>query len=353
MTRKRIVAVVLSVSALGLTACGNGDDGGSSSSSAVDGAKLVFVNYGGTSLDGAKKAWLDPFSKETGAKFTTDGPSDPVKVKAMVDAGRTTWDLIDLDAATGGAGCGTLFEKRGADVDISAVDPKFVTDDCGVPIFNAPIALVYNKKRFGDNPPTKLADFLDLEKFPGQRAIFNYAIGGYEPLLAADGVPADKIYPIDYARAGRIIDRLGNKLTLQGTLAQQNQLLESADFAMCLCYLGRAALAEKAGADIDMIWDTPYFVWDNLYAVKGSKFPKAQSEFLNFVATPEAQAAFTEEVPYSPTTPDSKPEVSKTFAKYLPGGHEAEMGTPVYYDAKWWAENSDEAFAKWTEITAG
>jgi putative spermidine/putrescine transport system substrate-binding protein len=90
-----------------------------------------------------------------------------------------------------------------------------------------------------------------------------------------------------------------------------------------------------------------------LYAIKGSKYPEAQQEFLNYVATPEAQAAFTEELPYGVTTPDAKPDVPDSRAKWLAQGHESEIGTPSLLDPQWWDKNIDAAFAAWTEMTAG
>lgn len=29
------------------------------------------------------------------------------------------------------------------------------------------------------------------------------------------------------------------------------------------------------------------------------------------------------------------------------------MGTPTFYDPKWWADNTDVGLAAWTEMTAG
>ncbi|MPZ24831.1 MAG: extracellular solute-binding protein [Dehalococcoidia bacterium] len=318
----------------------------------LDGQKLVFVNYGGDTLVAAEEGWLDPFSAESGVQIATDSPSDPAKVKAMVEAGRTTWDVIDLDAASGGAQCGTLFEER-ENIDISAIDPKYISDLCGVPIMVQAIALVYNNELYGDNPPTKVTDFMDTEAFPGKRIIFNYAVGGIEPILLADGVEPDELFPLDYDRAASAIERLGGDLVFHAELAQQEQALQSGDFAMCLCYTGRAAVTAEKGADIGVVWDSAYMAWDALYAIKGSEYPEAQEALMNYIATPEAQAAFTETLPYGPTTPSSEPQISDLFKEFLPDFHEEEIGTRALYDAQWWIENADKAFAEWTAMTAG
>src|SRR5690606_23596139 len=99
----------------------------------LKGKQVVFTNYGGATMDAAKKGWLDPFAEKTGLQIATDSPSDPAKVKAMVQSGKPTWNIVDLDTGTGAMYCGELFEKRG-DIDISGIDPKYVTDECGVPV---------------------------------------------------------------------------------------------------------------------------------------------------------------------------------------------------------------------------
>lgn len=352
LSRKPALLAITTTTILALaTACGS--DSGGSGSGDLDGQQLVFVNFGSDSLDAAQQAWLDPFSDETGVRFATDSPSDPAKVKAMVDAGNTTWDVIDLDVASGAQGCGTLYEKRSDEVDVSAIDPQFLSDDCGVPIMLQTLALVYNAEEFGDDPPTSITDFLDTDKYPGKRMTFNYATGGLEGMLLADGVDPNSLYPLDLDRAAGVVDSLGSDLTLLPSLAAQSEALESGDFAMCWCYLGRIANSEERGAQVGVVWENAFSGWDMLYAIKDSKSPEAQQAFLNYVATPEAQAAFTEVLPYGPTTPTAKPELPEERAKWLLQNHLDEAGTPTYQDTDWWLENADEGFAAWTDMTVG
>lgn len=353
--KPKLVLAALSTLSLALvTACGSSSSHNSTSGDNLSGQQLVYVSYGGDTLAAATKAWLDPFSQQTGARVATDSPSDPAKVKAMVQAGNTTWDVIDVDAGSGGVGCGTLYEKRSdIGVNISAVDPKYVSDDCGVPIEVQQIALVYNTAKFGNNPPTQITDFMDTQKYPGQRLMFNYAAGGLDSILLASGVAPDKLYPLDLNRAATAVKSLGKNLTLDATLAQEAQELESGDFAMCLCYLGRAALSEQKGAPINVVWNHSLAAWDDAYAIKGSKAPQAQAALLNYIATPQAQAAFTENLPYGPTTPASKPNVPAAFDKWLPQDNKDQMDGEALYDGKWWAKNSSAAFSAWTAMTAG
>lgn len=349
--RKPALLAMASVATLVLTACGS--EGATSGSGDLDDQQLVFVNFGSDSLDAAKKAWIEPFSDDTGVTFATDSPSDPAKVKAMVEAGNTTWDVIDLDTASGSQGCGTLYEKRSDAIDVSKIDPTFLSDDCGIPIMLQTMGLVYNTEAFGDDPPSSVTDFLDTDKYPGKRITFNYAVGGLEGMLITDGADPERLYPLDLDRAASVVKGLGSDLRLLPSLAAQSEAVESGDFAMCWCYLGRLANSAERGAPIEVVWENPWSGWDMLYAVKGSKSPEAQQEFLDYVATPEAQAAFSEQLPYGPTTPEADPQLPEERAKWLLKNNLDQAGMPSVLDVEWWNTNADKGFAAWTDMTVG
>jgi putative spermidine/putrescine transport system substrate-binding protein len=354
--KKTLIPVAIAAVTL-LAACGNDADGASSGSdgggeSDLSGQQLVVVNWGGSSGEAMQKGWIDPFSEDTGAQIVMDSPPDQAKVKAMVDAGNTTWDIVDFGAATGAAECGKLFDERPADFDISDIDPKFVTDDCGVPSFVAPVQVVYNKELYGDNPPTSVEDFLDVEKFPGKRIFLNWADGQVEPLLMTAGVPADEVYPIDWSKVEEATAKLGDEMTPQDTITAATQSLESGDYGMCLCYAGSMQIAESNGAEFGVIWDKVFAAWDVLYAVKGSKSPEAQWAFMQHVATQEGQAPFYEYSAYSSPLKDA-PEVPEEMQPYVLSSHEDEISETYTYDPGWWAENNDAAIAEWTRIMAG
>jgi putative spermidine/putrescine transport system substrate-binding protein len=375
MSISRVLAVIAClVAVVAVVACGDDDDddssadtteqsttedGGGSSSELPDltGQKAVFVNYGGASLDTAKKAWLEPFSEETGAEMTGDSPSDFAKVKAMVQSGNVTWDLIDIDGGSGATGCGKEFATREElGVDVSQIDPKYLSDECGVPIIVTTTALLYNKEKYKDNPPTKITDFLDTENFPGRRATFNYAIYAWENLLLASGVAPDKLYPYDYERAEAAYEKIKDDLVLQDTLAQQAEQLASGNFDMCFCLTGRAAITPGVSSDkIGIVWQHAWVANDVLYAINGSKVPDLQAAFMNYVAQPEVQNAFTELQPYGPATSGPPPAVPEKFKYWMPEFNEDKTDGLSYIDYKYLSEPgvSDEANARWTSLTSG
>ncbi|OUZ11156.1 hypothetical protein BHE97_04695 [Aeromicrobium sp. PE09-221] len=363
MKQKKLIQATALVSCIALltAACGGSDDAGgdqSSGGSDLSGEQFVFVNWGGSSMQAAEQGWLEPFAEQTGVKWTTDSPTDNAKIKAMVEGGKVTWDVVDNDVAVGASNCGTLFEKRPADIDMSDIDPQYVTDDCGVPIMIQAVGLMYNKELFGDDPPTAITDFMDTERFPGKRVLWNYPTSTAEPLLAADGVATEDIYPIDWTRVENAMGSLGGDLVLQDTLSQVGETIQTGDYAMSLFYFGRAAvLPEAARENIGIVWDTTYFAWDAAYMVKDSQNTEAASEFLRFLATKDGQAGFSKHAAYGPATvgglQESGIEVPEAFEPWMPDFNEDKIRERINYDVDYWTENVDEALQEWTRITSG
>ncbi|HCN91182.1 MAG TPA: spermidine/putrescine ABC transporter substrate-binding protein, partial [Oxalobacteraceae bacterium] len=60
-------------------------------------AELTVVNFGGANSDAQKFAYVEPFEKATGDKLVVvEYNGEMAKVKAMVDAKRVSWDLVEV-----------------------------------------------------------------------------------------------------------------------------------------------------------------------------------------------------------------------------------------------------------------
>jgi putative spermidine/putrescine transport system substrate-binding protein len=365
----RAVALAAVVAALAVVVgFGSGDDSTSAGAPPVasttasgtpdlTGQKLVWVGFGGVTGESTKKAWLDPFSKATGASVVYDSPSDPAKVKAMVKSGNVTWDVIDLDGGTGGAGCGTLFRTRQEmGIDISEVDPKYVSDACGVPIFQYTQALLYNKAKYRHARPTKITDFLDTKRFPGKRAMFNYAIGAWEPLIQAAGTPPDKVYPYKYRVGAKAYRKIKKAVVLKDELVQLGEMLSAGKFDMCMCYTGRAAIRPNVSPrKVGIVWDGAWNAYDLVYAIKGSRVPEAQVAMLNYLAKSKTQNAFTAIQPYEPTTIGPAPKVPQKFKYWMASYNKDKQSNTSLVDYAYLKKPgvADRAIAKWRALTSG
>jgi len=361
-------SVIGCLALLTAAACGSDDDSGSSnggtdsgsgdSGSSLEGQKAVYVNYGGETLEKVKESWFKIFGENTGAELVGDSPSDFAKVKVMVESGNVTWDIIDIDGASGANGCDSgLFRTREEmGVDTSAFDPKLLSDDCGVPIMNTTTALVYNKEKYGDNPPTAITDFLDTTNFPGKRMTFNYAVWGLENMELAAGTAPDAIYPYDYDVVQGAYDQVKDDLVVADTLAQMSDAVASGNFDMCFCITGRLAITDGVDPEkVGIVWDHAWVANDLVYAIKGSKVPDVQEQFLSYVATPEGQNDFSEVMPYGPLTEGPAPAVPENFKYWMPEFNEDKTNGLSYIDYAYLAKPgvADEANSEWTALTSG
>src|SRR5215471_2070990 len=81
--------------------------------------RLVFANWGGSWEQAMKKAWWEPFTKETGIQVTGATGNTLGRLQAMEDAKAVEWDLVEglPELARVGAEKG-LLEK----IDFNVVD---------------------------------------------------------------------------------------------------------------------------------------------------------------------------------------------------------------------------------------
>ncbi len=335
----------VALAALLLASCG----------SAGDSKSLTFVSYGkGAYQDGQQQAFLEPYQKQSGVKVVLDGPSDNAKLRAMVEAGRVTWDVVDTDAFMAREHCGTLLEK--IDVgDLKSGFPAGTLSDCGVPTAFFGLMLMYNEKTYGDKPPTSLADFFDPAKFPGKRVVYakDPAIGQLEAALLADGVSPDKLYPLDVSRALKVYDRIRNDLTLAQTYGQQQQAMVDNQADMALVVSARAYSTLKAGGTQWKRVPTKVPVtWDVLVVPKGAGNKDLAQELIRFASRPEAGARFAELSGAGAANSGSKPELNDLQRQIdVLGGDRA--GDRVFIDADWWTANYSNVVQSWTAWQTG
>jgi putative spermidine/putrescine transport system substrate-binding protein len=227
LPRKLFVVGVGCTLAMGLSACGGGSDSGSKPASETK--SMTFVSFGGAYQDAQKTAMTDPYAAANNITMNQDGPTDYAKIKAMVESGNVLWDVVDADPFFAIGNCDKYAEK----LDFSVIDtskmPKDFVSDCAVPSMTYSYVLMYNKEKY-PNPPQNWRDFFDTTKFPGKRALQNAAQGGgYEAALLADGVPKDKLYPIDYGRAEKKLDSIKKDLVFWDSGAQSQQMMEKGE----------------------------------------------------------------------------------------------------------------------------
>ena len=63
--------------------------------------EVVVVNWGGDAVPAMTKAWAEPFNKSGGKAIIEGGGPSSGKIKAMVESGKVTWDVVDRNLIAG------------------------------------------------------------------------------------------------------------------------------------------------------------------------------------------------------------------------------------------------------------
>ncbi|MGY2093209.1 ABC transporter substrate-binding protein [Nocardia gipuzkoensis] len=343
----RVAVIALAGSLTALTGCAT-PGGGSATSS------LTFVSFGGDYQKAQSVAMVQPFAAQhSDIKVVEDQPTDYAKIKTMVDAKDVKWDVVDADPFWAIGNCDKYAEK----LDFTVIDkskmPQAFVSDCAVPSMTYSYVLMYNKDKYGANPPQGWADFFDTTKSPGTRAMENnYIGGGLEAALLADGVPADGLYPIDYSRAFKKLDTIKSNLKFWKTGAEGQQMLENNQVDMGIFWSGRAYKAVSNGAPFAAQWNQNLSVYDVFMIPKGSPNKAAAMTFIAYATSAQAQAKLTENISYAPINSDAKPNVDSSLQQFLTSDP-AIAGKTIPLGQKYYATNQEQASAQWTKWTTG
>ncbi len=315
-------------------------------STGVQAQSIVFTSWGGTTQDAQDKYWAKPFSAASGIDVMMDGPTDYGKIKAMVEADATTWDVVDaeFDWAIQAGQQGLLEPLDFSVIDREKLDPRFVSD-YAVGSFYYSFVLGYNPANFPGEKPATLADLFDTVKFPGKRTFYKWSAPGViEAALLADGVKPEELYPLDLDRAFAKLDKIKADIIWWEGGAQSQQLLASGEAPIGFFWNGRLAALKADGMDVGISWDQNITAADALVVPKGTKNREAAMKYIAAATGAEAQAGFAAETGYAPINTGSaalmKPEVRAT----LP---DQQTAVQINSDMAYWAQHRDEIGNRW------
>lgn len=308
-------------------------------------ADMVFTSWGGTTQDAQNAAWAEPFAAETGTQVLQDGPTDYGKIKAMVEAGAVSWDVVDVegDYAVQAGKAGLLEPLDFTIIDKSRLDPRFVTDH-SVGSFYYSFVIGCNKDAVAECPKT-WADLFDTAKFPGKRTFYKWSAPGViEAALLADGVAPADLYPLDLDRAFKKLDAIKGDIIWWSSGAQSQQMLASAETPYGSFWNGRLTALAESGITVETSWDQNITAADSLVVPKGAPNKEAAMRFIALATSPKAQAAMAAATGYAPINLDAPAEMDPGVRATLP---DQQAETQVNADMAYWAEHRDEIGARW------
>ena len=315
---------------------------------AAEGKTLVYNSSGGIVEKVAKQVFAQPYEQKTGTKITFTAPVNFAKLKAMVESGNIEWDLTELGPEDMVRG-----KERGylEPIDYSVVDKTDflpgLAHSHAVPAAFYSTVLAYNTEKFpAGKAPQSWADFWNVKKFPGPRSLPNYPYT-MEMALMADGVPPDKVYPLDEERAWKSLDKIKEHVDVWWTMsAKPAQLLADGEVDLAAAFNGRISGIQKEGAPVGIQWNQQILLVAYNAVVKGAKNKAEAMKYLAFMMQPELQAAWVKIIPY--------PGPSKSMFEHLPPEITKHLPTnPEYYqlalkrDYAYWVEHEERLMEEW------
>ena len=335
---------------------------------------LVFVSWGGAYTNSQQKAYHEPWmAQNSDINIVNDdsGAGALAKLRAMVEAGNVTWDLVDMTASDAMIACDEGLAKE-IDHDTmlaAAPDGAPATEDfgdmivspCFIPQIVYSTTFGYRTDLVGDTPPSTINDVFDLEKYPGKRSLEKRPVNNLEWALLADGVPAEEVYEVlatdeGVDRALAKLDTIKDQVVWWEKGAQTPQLLADGEVVMGSTYNGRLfSVIEEEKQPIAMLWDWQVFDLDGWIVPAGGKNEEDVMKYLMFATDTQRLADQAAYISYGPARKSSAPLVGKhaelgiDMAPHMPTDPENAKHT-LLLGFEFWADNLDdlsEKFQAW------
>ncbi|ASU38937.1 spermidine/putrescine ABC transporter substrate-binding protein [Herbaspirillum sp. meg3] len=320
-------------------------------------AELTVVNFGGANANAQKVAYVEPFQKSTGTKVVTaEFNGELAKVKAMVEAKKVTWDVVEIDGGDLARACEDgLIEKLDLIKTIKKDDyiPESLNSECGMGAFVWSTVLAYNGDKL-KTAPQGWADFWDTKKFPGKRAMKKGAQYTLEFALMADGVPTKDVYKVLSAKGGvdrafKKLDQLKPNIQWWEAGALPAQFLVSGDVVMSTAFNGRIDAAQREGKNLKVVWAGSVYTLDYWVIPKGSPNKALGEKFIIFATNAENQKVYANNIAYGPVNKNTlKLLDAKTLAN-LPTST-ANAKDAIQLSQQFWTDHGEELeqrFAAW------
>jgi putative spermidine/putrescine transport system substrate-binding protein len=314
---------------------------------------LTVVSWGGAYQKAQRVAWFNPTEKELGITLKEDTTSGVADVRAQVASGRPTWDLVQQ----GNYSCAIL-EREGL---LEKLDPAIVNIP-GVPasmkseywisnmVYSTVIA--WNEKKYGDKKPKSWADMFDAKAFPGGRSMRRSPVYNLEAALIADGVPMDKLYPLDVDRAFKKLRQLKPQIvSWWASGAQSAQLLQDGEVDMIGLWNGRVQELMKNGGKFDFTYNQQMLLTDCWLVPKGAPNKDLAMKAIAVMMKPEIQAQLPLNINYAPANEKAYETglIPADVAAKLPNSPE-NRNAGFVLDPVWWAQNLDEMTKRFDQM---
>lgn len=312
-------------------------------------AQIVVNDSGGATQAANRKTFYNAFEQKTGVKIVNTSPVDLGKLRAMVQSGNVEWAVTEI------AGPDALLAERSGllePLDLSVIDlskfPQHLRNRKFVfPKSAYSTVIGYRTDIFKSGGPKSWADFFDVAKFPGPRTMQNSPIEQLEFALLADGVPMDKLYPLDVERAFRKLNTIKKHVAVWWTTgAQSAQILVDKEAVIGTAWNGRYYNLVKEGAPIAIEWNQGAIKESAFGIPKGTKNAYWAQRVLAQMADAKLQGEYASIIGYPGLNLEATQYTDPKIVPYLPTNPE-HLRRQFWVNLEWWADNGKAVHERW------
>ncbi|MDE0309080.1 MAG: extracellular solute-binding protein [Acidiferrobacterales bacterium] len=287
---------------------------------AQDEQTLTVTSWGGAYESAQRVALFDPFEQDTGIEVVLHPYSGGIEPLLHDRKDSLEFDVADLVESDALLACdeGILVELdssmlEGA-ADGTSAEDDFIEDAwlaCGIAHIEYATVVAYDERAFKEEKPSSIADFFDLDRFPGKRALQRHPRAILEWAMLSYGIPPQQIYELLSSERGlnlvtRRMNQIRDHIVWWESGSEPPQLLGDGTVVMASGYNGRFFEATmNHDAAISVIQDghlLEFGVWGIL---RDSPNQDAAAKFVRYVTGTQKMADFSNRIPYSPTRSSS------------------------------------------------
>lgn len=314
---------------------------------------ITVASWGGAYQEAESVSFFQPTAQALGITIKEDTTGGLPDVRLQVTGNAVKWDIVELGADECARGTKEgLFEKLDYSViDADGIDKNLVHDDwIGIAYYS--VVLIYNTNVYGDNGPKTWADFWNVEKFPGKRALGSFPTETLTVAALADGVPIDKVFPLDLDRAFASLEKIKPHINVWwDSGGQAMQLVKDGEVDMASIWNGRASTLLADGAPVHFTYDQGVFNPDCMVIPKGSPNKDLAMKALAMFVSPDLQANLPLHIGNGPVNMKAfeTGKIPAERAKMIVSAPE-NVAKQVTLDANFWAEHMTEAQERFTNF---
>ena len=296
---------------------------------------ITVVSFGGSYAKACVEGYHKPFEEATGIEVRLEDYNGELSpLRAQVEAGAVSWDVIDLEGPQVTVACEEGLIIPLDDLDLppgpngEPAEEDFAPGtlyECGIgSVFYATV-VAFNPDSFPGQKPSRLEHFFDLEKYPGRRAVHRSPQATLEMALMASGVAPEHIYATleseeGLSRAFQQLEIIKDSIVWWEAGAQPPQMLADREVSMAIAWNGRIFNAQVIeNQPIEIIWDGRIIDSGGMAIADGAPNLENARRFVEFAARVESEVGVASHIAYAPV---------RKSALALVGNH-AITGTPM------------------------